>query len=321
MPATPTEWQSFMRCRSGKARWKTKMSRAPTLREFQESNFEDTARFLASIFGRNASLWQSWFAHWWRANPAWNESIPRGWLVRSREDGPIAFTNNIPFRYVIEGKPGLCCATGSTSVEAAWRRRHVGKAFSDQPPADLLLLIDPSDRISTLAAPGMSSVERRWQQINYRVIADAAAVPGKIAATAHLPKFVDAVAGRCAAALMLLVTMAAQRSRMLAIHRIDRFQPRDADSIESCLTSDSSTYAWRDARTLAPRLVGYLAMKPRHPHSYTLLECRTRNADVTDPCGSRFRSTAATPPHCREALHGDDRGCHSTHAQHSLHQA
>jgi hypothetical protein len=24
MPTTPTEWQSFMRCRSGKARWKTK---------------------------------------------------------------------------------------------------------------------------------------------------------------------------------------------------------------------------------------------------------------------------------------------------------
>jgi len=281
------------------------MSRPPALRAFQENDFKDTARFLSSIFGEDASRWQSWFAHWWRANPAWNESIPRGWLVRSAGGKPIAFTANIPFRYVIEGKPGLCCVTGSTSVDAAWRRQGlaamVGKAFLDQPQADLLLGIDSSHAAYRLwQALGMKSLERRWQQINYRVIADAAALTTRLAATAHLPKFVGAVAGRCAAALMLPITIAAERSRTLAIDKVDRFLPQDGDALESCVASDASTYACRDARTLdwlyfgspyvrgtravfvarsGPQLVGYLAMKRRDPHSYGLLECRTKNAD------------------------------------------
>src|SRR5215472_14472685 len=92
------------------------MTHTLTAREVQESDFEATAQFLAQVFGADESQWQYFFDHWWRANPAWDESIPRGWLVQSAEKKVIAFTANIPFRYVINGKLGLCCATGPTAA-------------------------------------------------------------------------------------------------------------------------------------------------------------------------------------------------------------
>ena len=83
--------------------------------ELQADDIDDLTTFLVSVFGGEVRVWRDCFAHWWALNPAWRESIPRGWLIRSIAGDLIAFTANIPLRYVIAGQPALCCVTGSTA--------------------------------------------------------------------------------------------------------------------------------------------------------------------------------------------------------------
>ena len=145
--------------------------------ELEGSALDDLARFLASVFGgESRDLGRSWFAHWWALNPAWNASIPRGWLVRSDAGAIIAFTANIPFKYVIDGKPALCCATGSTAVDPHFRgaglAKTVGRKFLSQIHGDLLVGTDSTPVAAGLwRSLGMKSLDARWQRTNYRVLA------------------------------------------------------------------------------------------------------------------------------------------------------
>ena len=271
-----------------------------------EAALDGLARFLASVFGGELGLWQKWYAHWWALNPAWNVAIPRGWLVRTDAGAIVAFTANIPFKYVIDGKPALCCATGCTAVHDNFRgaglAKAVGRSFLGQIHGDLLVATDSTPVAAGLwRSLGMTPLEARWQQTNFRVLADGRALVRGLSARADSPSLVERFAGNSLGFVLdTLATLSRRRSKALSVELVNRFSELDADGINECKASNAPTYAWRDADTLnwlyfgtqfvkqtravlvarsGARLVGYLAMKQWAGHSYYLLECRCRDAD------------------------------------------
>jgi len=274
--------------------------------ELDETALDELARFLASLFGGELDLWRNRFAHWWALNPAWNVSIPRGWLVRSDTGAIIAFTANIPLKYVIDGKPALCCATGSTAVHPDFRgaglAKTVGRKFLSQIHGDLLVAADSTPIAAGLwRSLGMTPLEARWQQSNFRILADGCALVRGPSAPSRSSSLVERIAGTSLGFVLdTLATLSRRRSKALSIELVDRVSDCDTDSINECKASNAPTYAWRDADTvnwlyfgtqfvkqtravlvarLGARLVGYLAMKQWAGHSYCLLECRCREAD------------------------------------------
>lgn len=258
------------------------------------------------MFGGELGLWRNRYAHWWTLNPAWGVAIPRGWLVRTDAGAIVAFTANIPFKYVIDGKPALCCATGSTAVHVNFRgaglAKAVGRSFLGQIHGDLLLATDSTPVAAGLwRSLGMTPLEARWQQTDFRVLADGRALIRGVSASADSPSLVERITGTSLGFVLdTLATLSRRRSKALSVELVDRFSELDADSIHECKASNAPTYAWRDADILnwlyfgtqfikqtravlvaraGTRLVGYLAMKQWAGHSYYLLECRCREAD------------------------------------------
>jgi len=261
--------------------------------------------FLASVFGGELDTWQEWFSHWWISNPLHDPAIPRGWTVRSKTGKLIAFTANIPFRYVINAKPALCCATGCTAVDPSWRghglAKEVGRKFLDQQKADLLVGTDSTPVAYGLwRSLGMETLEDDWLKTHFRILADGSALATAFVRRHGLPSALGRAAGSCIGAWLDLRMEAIHRSQSLSVARADGFAEKDSDDIESCRASQASTYSWRDVKTLnwlyfgsryltrtrtvlvarsGSRLVGYLAMKQWPDRSYFLLECRCRDAD------------------------------------------
>ena len=273
--------------------------------ELERRALTDLARFLASVFGGETQLLQNLFAHWWTLNPAWDPSIPRGWLVRSDKKAIIAFTANIPFKYMIDGKPALCCATGSTAVDPHFRgaglAKTVGRKFLSQSAGDLLVGTD-----STLVAAGlwrslgMKSLDACWQRSNYRVLAHGRSLVEGHSMPEDSSRLVGRIAGTSLGFALDTIAFVTRRSKTPSVERIDGFSAFDADSLDACRASHATTYAYRDVPTLnwlyfgtpnvkqtravlvarsGNRLVGYLAMKQWAGNSYYLLECRCRDAD------------------------------------------
>jgi GNAT superfamily N-acetyltransferase len=273
--------------------------------ELDEPALAELASFLASAFGNELCAWQDRLAHWWALNPAWDPSIPRGWFIRSRGGAIVAFTANIPFRYMIDSRPALSCATGSTAVAPHFRglglAKAVGRKFLTQTNGELLVGIDSTTTAFGLwRSLGMRSLEEQWQHNNLRVVADARALGRSFAQASPPPRIATRVAANCLAVLFDSLARVSGRSKSLSVEVIDGFSKFDADCVNDCKASHATAYACRDVDTLnwlyfatpgvkrsrvvfvarsAGRLVGYLAMKEWGGHSYYLLECRCRDAD------------------------------------------
>lgn len=270
-----------------------------------ESEFDDAARFLASVFGGEVERYLAEFSHWWEANPRWTPEMPRGWLARSKVTSePIGFTSNIPFPYIINRAPALCFATGSTAVHPEWRRvgvaKALGQAFVSQPVA-FLVGADSSDPALRLwLSLGMQALQQPWIATNYVVLCHLPTFAENLAVKARLPGKVGDIAGRVGAGFMMATELRWRRS--FRVEAVSQFESEDADALALCRASNRDTYAFRDPETLnwllaaeayrgltrvalvarsGNQLVGYLLMKKREGHpSYYLLECRCRDADV-----------------------------------------
>jgi hypothetical protein len=273
--------------------------------ELQQTDIEDLTHFLVSVFGGEPRVWQDWFLHWWSLNPAWQASIPRGWLIRSAAGKIVAFTANIPFPYVIDGQPALCCVTGSTAVDRNCRglglAKAVGRKFLNQADVDLLLGTHSTDAAYGLwRSLGMKSLEEYWLRANSRILVDGFALGTALSQRARLPNFIGYSLGTCLALLLDSPAAQIRRSVSLDVAAVDKFAETDSEDIELCRASNATTYSRRDIGTLNwlyfgtpylkrtrvvlvaranAQLLGFLAMKAWGGHSYYLLECRCRNAD------------------------------------------
>jgi hypothetical protein len=91
-------------------------------------DYEELASFMAAFPGvRACSIpgWRSRLRAWWDANPAFDESIPRGWLVR--DNGKIGgFFGSLPLKIQVGGREMQAFAATSWRVLPAYR----GKSMS-----------------------------------------------------------------------------------------------------------------------------------------------------------------------------------------------
>ena len=275
--------------------------------ELQDGAFDELARFLGSVFGGDTCRWRGSFEHWWTLNPAWNASLPRGWLIRSNEGSIIAFTANIPLSYVVDGEPGLCCATGCTAVDPGFRglglAKTVGREFLNQTHGDLLVGVDSTPPAFGLwRSLGMKALDARWQRKRMQIVADGYLLASRLSTSAPPAGFLGRSAGHCLRLLLDSAAALSRRSTSLTIELIDGFNARDGGSVEACRASDAATFARRDVATLnwlyfdtqyvrrtrtvlvarsGAEIAGYLVIKRWGRHSYQLLECRCREADPT----------------------------------------
>jgi GNAT superfamily N-acetyltransferase len=267
--------------------------------EVAEADFESLSRFVALIFNREPSLVRSWFEFWWRLNPLWNETIPRGWLVRSHNREIIAFTSNIPLPYMIGGQRGVCYATGAVGVHPDWRGRGIAKlvarSFSEQKTPDLLVGCESGPEAFRLwQSVGMTSMPLAWPDFCPRVIASH---QNWIKAGALQHRVPSLIANGISVCGRLMDKRKADPSGV--VQQTSPFEPADLEQLLRCRASGASTYPFRDVTTLnwlyfsspqvrknrlvfvarnAGRLVGFAAYKILDK-SLLLLECRCVSAD------------------------------------------
>ena len=270
----------------------------------QENDYDDVISFLMPIFGGDVAIWRIWFSHWWADNPAWSDSIPRGWLVRLGAGKPVAFTANIPFKYIINGNLETCYVTGCTASDPTFRRQGlasmVGRAFLNQSEPAILLGVESTEAAQKLwQTLGMKPLNRTWQHINFRVVADLSVIATRAAHKLSMPQLITRIASSGARTFMRSLLYFSRPSTRFLIEQVTNFLQEDEKDLLLCRASSATTYPLRDVETLnwlyfgsahvrktravfvarlGKKLVGYLSMKTSH-HVFKLLECRTLDAD------------------------------------------
>lgn len=268
-------------------------------RPISPDDFGDVARLLSATFGGDPAFHLQLFPYWWDSSPVFEIGRPRGWLVRSPDREPIAFTANIALPYIINGGPGDCYATGSTSVSAQWRghklSKLVGTEFLRQTDVDLLIGTDSTPVAYQLwLGLGMRPLDRDWTGKSYRIIADARRLIQDRARCPSLLRSVLTMAGGLAR------PRSSDACKAITVRRVESFDIAGAGRIESFRAGKpTATHALRTAAVLdwlyfgcdyvrrsraafaatdGGGLLGYLAIKCVG-NSFTLLECRCRDGD------------------------------------------
>jgi hypothetical protein len=276
-------------------------------RPIQPSDFSDVANFLARTFGNSCEAFLE-LLFWLENNPARNDDQPRGWLVRSPDQEPIAFTSNIPFSYIINGRNLNCFATGNTSVAPEWRGKKlskiVAKAFLSQNNADLLIGTDSTAIAYQLwLSLGMKPLTRQWAPKIFRIVANARRL---MSMQPIVPGILRPALGTTVAAVTAIARKKVLgRARSIKVKKLDSFDISGSGQIETFRADNSAdTYAVRNSTVLTwmyfgcetvrrtravfaatdgDRIIGYLAMK-LVGSSYFLLECRCKDASPEIAC-------------------------------------
>ena len=120
----------------------------------QPEDYEALATFMASFPGvkaRTVDAWRNRLRYWWDLNPAWDASLPRGWMLR--DDGRIGgFFGSVALQMQVQGEPVRVFGATSWRVLPEHRGRSLGLKlkqlevhkenlhFSTTPREDLLPL-------------------------------------------------------------------------------------------------------------------------------------------------------------------------------------
>jgi hypothetical protein len=290
-------------------------------KEILERDMDDAAALVASVFGGTATACAALLRFWTEMNPAWTPGMARGWLIRSPEGHPAAFTANIPFKYMINGTEGISFATGSTCVGDRWRGKKLSKlnglSFIEQTHADLLLATGSTDVAYRLwLGLGMLPLHRTWPSSSARILADVS----RLAADKLRPPAVIAPLLLRSARLSVRAVRSIDRfSSNIKVRRIDSFDvPGSAELEQLTATIGAETYAIRNRNILnwmyfgcdhvratrivlaafdGEKVVGYIGMKWIRQTLY-VVECRCRHSDV-DIARSLLRGARD----CAEELH------------------
>jgi hypothetical protein len=102
---------------------------ATVLRLVTTADYPALARFAATFEDetRDEQFWLKRFDLWWDKNPAFRESVPRGWIIW--EDGAIkGFLGNVPSDFLLNGKPVTALSTTTWRVLPS-HRNHSLKLF------------------------------------------------------------------------------------------------------------------------------------------------------------------------------------------------
>jgi len=99
-----------------------------TVTVVQPEDYEELASFMAAFPGvkeRSAASWLGRLRAWWDLNPAFEQTFPRGWLIR--DQGKIGgFFGSLPLRMQLDGKDATAFAATSWRVLPDYRGRSIG---------------------------------------------------------------------------------------------------------------------------------------------------------------------------------------------------
>jgi hypothetical protein len=83
------------------------------IREIEDKDLNLLGEFLPTAFPFSTKeLWLQLFEYWWDKNPAYNHSIPKGWLLE-KDAGIIGFIGNIPVKFLVRGEITVGVASNS----------------------------------------------------------------------------------------------------------------------------------------------------------------------------------------------------------------
>jgi hypothetical protein len=105
---------------------KDSLCHAVDLKQVEHSDYRSLARFAVSFANetRNEDFWLHRFHTWWEANPAFQESIPRGWVLR--ENGTIkGFLGNIPSMVRLFGRQTVALNITTWRVLSQYRNHSL----------------------------------------------------------------------------------------------------------------------------------------------------------------------------------------------------
>lgn len=229
--------------------------------------------------------------------------MARGWLIRSPDGHPAAFTANIPFKYMINGTEGLSFATGSTCVGDRWRGKKLSKlnglSFIEQPHANLLLATGSTDIAYRLwLGLGMQPLPRTWPSSISRILADVSRLA---ADKLRLPAPIAPLLLRSARLAVRTARSIDRIPRGIRVRRVDCFDVPGSSELERLTANvEVETYAIRNRDILnwmyfgcdhvratrivlaafdAEKIVGYIGLK-WNVKTLDVLECRCRDGDV-----------------------------------------
>jgi hypothetical protein len=123
------------------------------LRELSEDDVPALLRFLTEFEdgARDEAFWARRLNSWWKLNPAYEERIPRGWVV-AEEDRVSGFFGNIPSHVLLKGKPVTAynattwrvlpeCRNNSLRLFYQAVRASKGSVFFNTTPSDDVIKI------------------------------------------------------------------------------------------------------------------------------------------------------------------------------------
>jgi hypothetical protein len=290
-------------------------------RAILENDIDDAAALIASVFGGTAGGYSALLRFWTEMNPAWRTGMARGWLIRSPEGQPAAFTANIPFKYMINGTEGLSFATGSTCVDNKWRGNKLSKlnglSFIEQPCADLLIATGSTEIAYGLwLGLGMQPLTRTWPSSISRILADVSRLATD---KLRLPTLVAPLLIRSARIAVRTARSIDQFAPGISVGRVDSFDlPGSSDLEQFTANVGVETYAIRNKDILnwmyfgcahvrttrivlaafdGGKVVGYIGLKWNF-EALDVIECRCRDGNV-----DIARSLLLGARECAENMH------------------
>lgn len=93
------------------------------LQAVKSSDYPSLAQYLASFPDetRSKEFWLDRFRIWWDENPAFEERLERGWILKD-EDTVVGFLCHLPLLFQVRGKPQVTFAGSTFRVHPAYRR-------------------------------------------------------------------------------------------------------------------------------------------------------------------------------------------------------
>lgn len=159
----------------------------------RRDDYQELAAFMAAFSGviaRTVDAWRNRFYAWWDLNPAFDESLPRGWVLR--DEGRIAgFFGSIPLKVQLDGKetraftgtnwrvlPGH--RGGSLGLKLKQLQSHSDHAhFSTTPLEELVPLLQRLGYQPLRRGPGTEQQSQFICDVEKFLEAKIAGVPGR----------------------------------------------------------------------------------------------------------------------------------------------
>jgi hypothetical protein len=241
----------------------------------------------------------------WSSNPAWSESIPRGWVLRSAEQEIVGFIANTPFPYMFDGSPFVYCAIGTLALHAGLRGKGLSQLLGQAALRQMCDVVVGTQSVPAAWRMWMSlgarNLAAKWTKKPRVLVANGTAFAMKaLSALGIHSRLLATVLGGGAHLVSRALALFHQPMRArVQVDRIDRFRDEWSEEL-SALASSHRLQPVRDPRTLnwlyfganhirqtrivllarsEQVIVGYIAMKKLRSGAAFLLEMRVRKDD------------------------------------------